>query len=107
MNIKIVPIPGVVKMKCDETSVTLEQHRHGSYIFPWVLSGDELSLPRLKIILENMDKSQFIRGQLLELKIQLHRSSHCGLVEINATSIHETAGLIPGFAQWVKDLALL
>ena len=35
------------------------------------------------------------------------RSSHCGLGETNLTSIHEDAGLIPGLAQWVKDLASL
>ena len=34
-------------------------------------------------------------------------SSHCGAVEMNPTGIHEEAGLIPGLAQWVGDLALL
>ena len=34
------------------------------------------------------------------------RSSHCGEVEMNPTSVHEHAGLIPGLAQGVKDPAL-
>ena len=34
-------------------------------------------------------------------------SSHCGAAEVNLTSIHEDAGLVPDLAQWVKDLVLL
>ena len=34
-------------------------------------------------------------------------SSHCGSKVTNLTSIPEDAGLIFGFAQWIKDLALL
>ena len=35
-----------------------------------------------------------------------YRSSCCGAAETNLTRKLEVAGLIPGLAQWVKDLAL-
>ena len=35
-----------------------------------------------------------------------NRSSHCAAAETNPTAIYEDASLIPGIAQWVKDLAL-
>ena len=31
------------------------------------------------------------------------RSSHCGSVEVNLTSIHEDTGSIPGPVQWVEE----
>ena len=33
--------------------------------------------------------------------------SHRGAVEMNPTRNHGVAGLIPGLAQWVKNLVLL
>ena len=41
------------------------------------------------------------------LKIVNLGSSHRGSVEANLTSIHEDAGSIPDFTQWVKDLVWL
>ena len=35
-----------------------------------------------------------------------YRRSHRASGETNPTSIHEDTDLIPGFAQWVKDLVL-
>ena len=34
------------------------------------------------------------------------RSSRCGSMKTNRPSIQEDVNLIPGLAQWVKDLAL-
>ena len=33
-------------------------------------------------------------------------STHHGLAETNLTSLHENTDVIPGLAQWGKDLAL-
>ena len=39
-------------------------------------------------------------------KSSLRWGSCCGAAETNLTSIYEDVSLIPGLAQWVKDLAL-
>ena len=49
--------------------------------------------PQLRLSLESSEK-------------QDERSSHDGSGEMNLNRNHEVVGLIPGFAQWVKDLVL-
>ena len=43
---------------------------------------------------------------LVAYQNHIERSSHCGAVEMNLTSIREDAGLIPGLAKQVRDLLL-
>ena len=44
---------------------------------------------------------------LLDFKLCVFRSSHCGSAVTNTASIHEDVGSIPGLAQWVGDLVWL
>ena len=55
------------------------------------------------INLEIALKYIYLMSNLFNTKI---RSSHCGSVVTNLTSIHEDAGSIPVLAQWVKNMAL-
>ena len=45
-------------------------------------------------------------GLVFKKKKKKLRSSHCGIGEMNPTRNDEVVGLIPGLAQWVKDLVL-
>ena len=58
----------------------------------------------LKQSFRSPEKCPMINHYGKEYFIKEWRSSRCGTAEINLTSIHENAGLIPGLAQQVGDL---
>ena len=57
-----------------------------------------------------MSKSKAESGECearrLEIRRKQRRSSPRGTIEVNPTRNHEVVSLIPGLAQWVKDLVL-
>ena len=58
----------------------------------------------IKYMLEDDNAMEKRKEQGKELSTQ---SSCHGAAETNPTRNHEVKGLIPGLAQWVKDLVLL
>ena len=53
------------------------------------------------------DYVQSLGIDMMEDNIRKGGNSHRGAAETKLTGNHEVSGLIPGLAQWVKDLALL
>ena len=54
----------------------------------------------------DVEPGQFMAYNLNCMQQCMARNSFCGSVVTNPTSIHEDVGLMPGLAQWVKDLVL-
>ena len=65
------------------------------------------TLPKIKKEMEKLKHIFNLPQQSLALKKFCFRSSLRGSAEMNPTSMHEDARLIPGLAHWVKDPVLL
>ena len=61
------------------------------------------TVEKIKIIINEKKKRKYISKALRMLKLW---SSHHSTAIMKPISKHEDVGLIPGLAQWVKDLAL-
>ena len=57
-------------------------------------------------LLKLIKKFSKVAGYKINIQKSILGRSHCGSAVTNLSRIHEDEGLIPGLAQWVKDLML-
>ena len=99
------------------SSVPRQEHHRRFLIYQQWTSGiwnwkhstihtDTLKMKYLDVNLKNCTSSIWEKLQNTDERNQRTRSSCCGSVEINLTSIHEDTGLIPDLTWWVGDLVL-
>ena len=77
-----------------------------------ILISDKMDFKTKAIKKDKEGPYLMIKGSIQEediaiVNVYAPRSSCCGEAETNPNRNHEVVGLVPGLAQWVKDLALL